>query len=115
MHCRRMSGMSLVGFICLLVVLGLLAVVAMKVFPNVVEYRAIQRTVSAAAQAGPNPRDIREAFDRQRSTAYIDSVSGKDLEISTSGNAVNVHVEYQKIIPLAGPASLLLEFKASNY
>jgi len=108
------KGLSLTGFMFVLVIVGLLAVLGMQVVPSIVEYTAIQKAVKKAAQAGESPREVQDSFEKQRTTAYIESVSAKDLEIVKTDSGLEVRVAYQKKIPLVGPASLVLDYEASS-
>lgn len=108
------AGLSLAGFMVLIVIVGLLAVLAMQVVPTVLEYSAVEKALVNAANTGSTPREIRDVFDRQRTTAYIESVAGRDLEITKTESGYDVSVAYQKKIPLVGPASLVLDYEASN-
>lgn len=108
------GGLSLVGFIFVLAVLGGLAVLAMKVVPTVAEYFSVKKAVVQAKDNGGNPAEIRRAFDRQAEVGYITSISGKDLEIVQKEGSFEVGFSYEKVIPLFGPASLLLEYQGST-
>jgi Tfp pilus assembly protein PilE len=107
-------GLSLVGFLFVAAIVALLAVLGLKIVPTAVEYSAIKKAIGNAAASGSSVREIESAFDKQRDTAYIDSVSGKDLQIQKNGDGkFEVSVAYQKKIPLFGPASLVLDYEAS--
>lgn len=108
------SGLSLVGFMFVIVIVALLAVIAMKVVPTVVEFSAVKKALTTAKNAGNTPVEIQESFERQRTTAYIESVSAKDLDIVKTESGFDVSIAYQRIIPLVGPASLLLDYEAST-
>lgn len=109
----KASGLSLVGFLFVIVVVALLAVVGLKVVPTVVEYSAIKKAIANARSAGTTAREIQDAFEKQRSAGYIDSVSGKDLEIIKTADGFDVSVAYEKRIPLVGPASLVIDYVAT--
>jgi hypothetical protein len=113
---RRMQqrGISIAGLIMILALLGLVAVLVAKVVPTFVEYRSITRAIVSAKAAGTTVREIQAAFDKQRDVSYIDSISSKDLEITKDGNEIEVSFEYQKKIPLFGPASLLMEYSGTT-
>ena len=105
-------GLSLLGLIVLGVILVFGALVALKVFPTVTEYLAIKRAVVKARADGTDPQTIRNAFDRAAAVDDITSIAGKDLRIVREpGGSFAVGFEYEKKIPLAGPASLLLEYR----
>jgi len=112
-ECRQ-DGLSLVGFIFVIVIAAMLAVLGMKIVPTVVEYSAIKKAIANAKSTGTNVREIQDSFERQRTTAYIDSVNGKDLEITRTTDGFEVSVAYQKKIELVGPASLVLDYVAST-
>lgn len=107
-------GLSLIGFLFVLVILALCAVLAMKIVPTVSEYASIKKAITTAAASGTSARDIQMSFDKQRDVNYIDSVSGKDLEITKTADGFEVSVAYEKRIPLVGPASLVIDYVASN-
>jgi Tfp pilus assembly major pilin PilA len=107
-------GFSLVGFLFVITIVALLAVLGMKVVPTVVEYAAIKRAIATAKNTGGSPKEIQESFEKQRTTAYIDSVTAKDLDITRTGDGFEVSIAYQKKIELVGPASLVLDYEATT-
>ena len=111
---NRQHGLSLVGFLFGIIIVALLAVVGMKVVPTVVEYTAIKKAIVNAKNAGTTVKEIQDSFERQRETNYIESVTGKDLEITKTGDGWDVGVSYQKKIGLIGPASLLIDYEATT-
>lgn len=108
------QGLTLVSLIFLLVILGAIAVLALKVSPTVIEYFSIKKAVTAAKASGNSVREIQSAFDRQMDVGYIESISGKDLEIVKSESGFDVSFAYPKKIGLGGPVSLLIEYEWST-
>ena len=111
---RYEHGVSLIGMLFVLLVLGVISVLAMKIVPTVTEYMAIKRAIMSAKEAGTSVREIETAFDRQASISYIESIGGKDLEITKSGSEFEITFAYQKKIPLVGPASLILDYAGTT-
>jgi len=111
---NKEHGLTLVGFIFVTIIVAMLAVVGMKVVPTVVEYTAIKRAIANAKNTGTTVREIQDSFEKQRTTAYIDSVNGKDLEITKTAGGFDVSVAYQKKIELVGPASLVIDYVATT-
>lgn len=108
------EGLSLIGFMFVVVIVALVAVLGMKVVPSVVEYMAIKKAIVKAKEAGSTPAEIKSSFDKQATTGYIESVSGKDLEIKSTGSGTEVSISYQKKIELIGPASLVIDYEATT-
>lgn len=111
---NKQSGVSLTGLIFILAIVGVIAVLGMKVVPSVTEYMAVKKAIAAAKAAGSTPAEVRTSFDKNADIGYITSISGKDLEITQNGGALEVSFAYEKKIPLIGPASLLLDFEGST-
>ena len=116
MHQRLSSqrGISFIGLLILGIVLALLAIVGARVLPTATEFMAIQKAVKKAAADGDTVPAVRAAFDRTAAVDYLSSISGKDLEITKQGDKVVVEFAYDKEIPLAGPAYLLLKYRGSS-
>jgi Tfp pilus assembly major pilin PilA len=111
---RTQRGLSLVGFIFVIAIVALIAVLGMKVVPTVVEYSAIKKAVATAKSAGTTPAEIRASFDKQADAGYIESVSGKDLQIAKTAEGFDVGVAYERKITLFGPASLVIDYVAGS-
>tara|TARA_R110001599_G_scaffold64023_3_gene178619 strand:- start:197344 stop:197736 length:393 start_codon:yes stop_codon:yes gene_type:complete len=112
--CRDQKGLSLVGLILVLAVIGVIAVLAMKIVPTATEYFSIKKAIASVKASGGSVIEMRTAFDRQAEVGYIDAINGKDLDILKNGNDVEISFAYQKIIPLFGPASLLIDYAGST-
>ena len=110
------SGVSLSGLIVVLVVLGALALVAIKVIPAFLEYQAIKSSiVKAKADAGTGTvREIQQAFDKNAGVNDVNAISGHDLVITRDGGNTEISFSYEKKIPLAGNVSLLLDFAGTT-
>lgn len=108
---KTQSGMTLTGLIFVVAIIGMIAVLALRIVPSVTEYLAVKKAIVAAKSAGTTPQAIRAAFDRQAEVGYIESITSKDLDISKDND---VSFSYQKVIHLAGPASLVLDYEGST-
>lgn len=111
---HRQTGLTLVGLILVLAIIGVIAVLALKVTPTVTEYFSIKKAIGSVKAAGGSIPEMRAAFDKQAEVGYIDAINGKDLEIVKNGENTEISFAYQKIIPLVGPASLLLDYAGST-
>jgi type II secretory pathway pseudopilin PulG len=111
---HHQRGLTLVGLIFLLAIVGMIAVLAMKVTPTVTEYFSIKRAIGSVKAAGGSVPEMRAAFDRQAEVGYIDAINGKDLNIVKNGDNAEISFAYQKTIPLVGPVSLLIDYAGST-
>ena len=93
-------GVSLVGLIFILAILGMIGLVVLKVVPTVTEYMTIKKSIVTAKAAGTSIPEIRNSFDKQADTGYVDSIAGKDLDIVKTADGFDVSFAYEKKIPL---------------
>ncbi|MGZ3157702.1 MAG: DUF4845 domain-containing protein [Burkholderiaceae bacterium] len=111
---KKQDGLTLIGLIFILAIIGGIAMLGLQVAPTFIEYRSIKNAIVSAKAASTNPIEIRASFDKQADVGYIESIKGKDLLISKNGEDVEVSFAYDKKIPLFGPASLLLEYEGTT-
>jgi Domain of unknown function (DUF4845) len=110
------SGVSLSGLIIWAFVIAIVAVLGMKVVPDVIEYWQVKEAIASISH---DPKlsgitDVRNEFDRYANINSISSVQGKDLEITKEGTGFNVSVAYEKRIKMFGPVSLVIDFDTST-
>lgn len=112
----RQRGVTLLGLVFWAVVISMSALLAMRVLPTVNEFATIKRVVTKiAVEGGSTVSEIRAAFERAKSIEYaIQSISGKDLDISKENDRVVVSFAYDKEIELFGPVSLLIKYRGRS-
>lgn len=115
MQKQRQRGISLVGLIVLIAILGAIGLLGMQVVPTYLEYRAIQGAIERAKKDGAtSAKDIQDSFNKSAEVGYISAISGRDLLIERQGGELEISFAYEKKIPLVGPASLLLEYEGTT-
>jgi hypothetical protein len=99
-----------------LIVLGVLALVVIKVTPALFEYRAVKESIVKAKNDAGNAsvREIQQAFDRNAGINDVSAIRGRDLVITRDGGDTEISFSYEKRIPLAGNVSLLFDFSGTT-
>lgn len=112
----RQTGITLVGLLFWAVLLSSLALVSLKVFPAINEYRTVLSMVNKVAQSGgASVADVRRAFDTAKQVEYgVESVSGADLEITKEDEKLVISFAYDKEIPLVEPVYILIKFQGRS-
>lgn len=110
---NKQRGISLIGTIFVLAILAVIALIGLKVVPTVTEYMTIKKAI-VVAKAGNTVPEIRASFDKQADVGYVDSISGKDLDIEKTADGFEVSFAYEKKIPLFGPVSLAIDYEGST-
>ncbi|MGC1439375.1 MAG: DUF4845 domain-containing protein [Burkholderiaceae bacterium] len=109
--CRRQAGMSMWALLVIAILLVIVGGAGLKAAPSVIEHMAIQSALAEAARE-TTPKAIRDIFQRQADVNDITSITNKDLLIEpVDGGGLKVSYQYEKQIPLAGPVSLLIDYK----
>lgn len=115
MRMQRERGISLIGLIFVLAILGGIGLLAMQVVPTYIEYRAILGAIERAKKdGGENIKEIQDSFNKSAEVGYITAIQGRDLLIVRENGQFEISFEYEKKIPLAGPTSLLMEYKGTT-
>lgn len=113
---RRQRGVTLFGLLFWAIVVGMVALVTMKVLPTLNEYFTIKRAVEKIAASGASTvPEIRTAFDRQKDIEYsIVSITSKDLEITKVNEKVVIGFSYNKEIELMDPVYLTIKYQGRS-
>ena len=111
----RQRGLTMIGFLFVLVVVLVVALLSFRVIPAYIEYYSVQKALAGALN---DSKDLTRAevirlLDRRLGAEYIDSVHAADVEVTKSANVVTASVSWQTKLPLVANASLLLDFDAS--
>jgi Domain of unknown function (DUF4845) len=112
----QQRGVTLLGLVFWAVLISMAALVTMRVLPTVNEFATIKRAVSKiAAEGGSTVPEIRAAFERAKGVEYaIQSISGKDLDVTKDNDRIVVAFAYDKEIELFGPVSLLIKYRGRS-
>ena len=113
-HLGKQEGVSLTSVILVLIVVGLVAVVAIKVFPSWLEYRSIKDGIVRVKAEGGTVTEMQRAFDKFADINNVESVKGRDLIISKDGGEPEISFAYQKRIALTEKASLVIDYDGTT-
>ena len=112
---RNERGLTMIGFIFVAAIVVIVALIGFRVLPSYVEYFQVQKALQGAlddSESG-NLAEVRRNFDRRTSATYVDSVRPTDVLVSRQGNQIVATLTWQRILPMIGNASILLEFDAT--
>jgi len=114
---RKQRGVTLMGLIITLAVLGFLAVMAAKLMPAYIDYFAVKKMFATMEQAGDlklSVREIRKSFETRNTIESVNDVKGDDLEIGKEGGETVVSVSWSKKISMVGNMSMCLDFYVTS-
>jgi Domain of unknown function (DUF4845) len=110
------SGLTIIGFIFVAVVVLTVALIGFRVAPSYIEYFSVQKILYQALQNsrdGVTLAEFRRDFDRRAGADYIESVGPSDVDLRKDDDTLVASADWTTTLHLVGNASLLLEFHAS--
>jgi hypothetical protein len=115
---KKQHGMSIYGFIYVLVTVGIAGYIGLKAGPNYLEYYSVKNILASMAleeaKNMENVKEIRNAYDRRATIGYVTVVRGEDLEVTKDGGETVISASWSVKVPLFASASLVLDFNASS-
>ncbi len=114
---RKQRGITLMGTIVTLAILGFVGIMAAKLLPAYLEYGSVKKILKTMEQSGDTKgtvRDIRKTFDKLNAIEDVKNVKSEDLEISKQGQDAIVSATWSVRVPMVYNISACLDFSAST-
>ncbi|OHC62673.1 MAG: hypothetical protein A3H93_19745 [Rhodocyclales bacterium RIFCSPLOWO2_02_FULL_63_24] len=115
---KLQRGVSLNALMIGGVLVGLVALLAMKALPPWMEYgnavKAIKGTAGDGSLKEASVAQVRAAFTKRADIDDVKSISAQDLEITKEGGELVISFAYTKKIPLFSNVSLVFDFEGSS-
>lgn len=115
----KQSGITLIGFLIIIVVVGFFAYMAMKLFPSYSEYMGVTKAMNQIATEGTNGKsldEIRRNLMFKLGFQYVGDSTIKPADITIkrdAGGTSVLTVAYDKQIPFMYNIDFLLHFNKS--
>lgn len=113
---RNQGGMTLIGFIIVLAVVGVFVYMGMKLVPMYSEYYSVKRSLNDLAnEPGAGHMDsakARDLFFRRMEMSYVDSVRPENFKIVRNDRGMEITVNYEVRRPLIGNLDVIGHFNA---
>lgn len=116
---HRKRGITLIGFLILLVVVGFFVYLAMRLVPAYLEYmnvvKAMEQVRSETGAAHASPEQIRNSLSLKFNVQYVDesAIPPQAIQVIREGNAQVLRIRYERRIPFAYNVDLLASFDKS--
>lgn len=112
------QGVSLSGFIWVIVILFAVAMLGFKIVPPYMEYQTIQKAFRAMAAdsalaSGPKGQVV-SAFNSRASIDDIKSISADDLDIVQEGGKLSISAQYSVKVRLFSNLSACMDFAPNS-
>lgn len=116
---RKARGITLIGFVILLAVVGFFVYLGMRLVPVYLEYmnvvKAMEQVRGEAGMAQASPEQIRRSLSFKFSTQYVadDAIPPQAIQVVREGNAQMLRIRYERRVPFVYNIELLVSFDKS--
>ena len=115
---QKQKGMTLLGFVIVLSVVGFAAYILMKLFPMYSEYYSVRQAMKGLSQepgiATQDPARIQDLFFRRLYISYSENVKKEHVKLRRIDNGWQMDVTYEIRRPLVGNLDVVGKFNASQ-
>jgi hypothetical protein len=113
---KNQRGIALSGLIFWGIVLAAVAMLTIKVLPEVLDFYKIKKSVKSTAinSSGKTVPEIRTIYSKYAEVENIQTITPADLDVSKESGEVVISFAYEKRIPLFYNVSLLINFEGSS-
>lgn len=116
---RNARGITMIGFLIVLCVLGFFAYAAMRLIPVYTEYYGVSKSMDLVAKepgsAQKTTDQIRSDLGMKFSIQYVEdsSVPPQAIQVNRQGGGAVLRIAYQRRVPFIANIELLVSFDRS--
>ncbi|HET8818138.1 MAG TPA: DUF4845 domain-containing protein [Xanthomonadaceae bacterium] len=115
---RNQGGLTLIGFVIVLAVVGVFAYCGMKLFPMYSEYYSVKQALKGLAAepgiANKDPAKVKDLLFRRLYVSYAENVKPNNVKITRDGQGYVITVKYEVRRELIGNLDVVGKFEASE-
>ena len=115
----KQRGITLLGFIMVLAVVGVFAFVGFKLFPVYAEYYSAVADLKASCREPDADKatlqDMRNKLDRRFNISYVSSINTvKDVKLVKNGDSKSININYEVRKPLIYNLDFVAKFDVTE-
>ena len=115
---QRQQGMTFIGILVLIVVVGAWIYAGIRLTPKYLEYMRVAGTLEKVRDEydnnpGTTEFMLRKAIERQFDIEMVEIITSNDVEIKREGGIFTMRAAYDDSVPLISNISFLVEFDKS--
>lgn len=115
---RTQSGLTLIGFVVVLAVVGLFAYIGMQLFPMYSEFFSVKSALKGLANepgiANKDPAKIQDLFFRRLYISYSENVKPENVKLTRSDKGWKMDVNYEVRKPIISNLDVVGKFNATQ-
>jgi DNA-dependent RNA polymerase auxiliary subunit epsilon len=94
---KRQNGMTAIGWLIVLALIGFFVLLTLRMLPSYLEYYKVVSSLDSLQKETDlsTPADIRKLLDRRFNISYVESIQPKDVDIKAVGPNFRVIADYE--------------------
>ncbi|MDX1454173.1 MAG: DUF4845 domain-containing protein [Gammaproteobacteria bacterium] len=112
---RQQRGMTFLGYIIVLSIIGFFALLVLKLVPIYLEHQSVVKALRSVADqpATSSPASVRSTIQKNLDIDNVSVVKAKDFKIRRASGVSEVYIEYEAETNFAGNVYILVKFSES--
>jgi hypothetical protein len=115
---RKQRGVTMIGWIFLLIPVAITLYAAIRVAPEYLNYYKVVTAMKETASQLKgdetlSPQTIRSSLEKRFDTGYVDEPTVKDIGVTRGDLGWEMTADYEKAVPMFGNLYLLMAFKTT--
>lgn len=110
----KQRGLTLISLIFLLGLIGFFVMLVLKIAPIYMNHSKVVNALAALEETdnltSMNKREILTNLNKRFNMNYVDYVTDDDITVASQPGFVRVEIDYQRIEPIIGNLSVLVDF-----
>ncbi|WP_305907316.1 DUF4845 domain-containing protein [Methylomarinum sp. Ch1-1] len=111
---QKQRGLTLISLVLVLALIGFFTLLVLKIGPIYLNHSKVTNALAALEQTTDvetkSKYEIETILDKRFNLNYVEHVDKDDIKISKHGNYLKVEIEYERIEPIMGNLSVLVDF-----
>jgi hypothetical protein len=108
---RRQAGVTAIGWMIILALIGFFVLLTLKMLPSYLEYLKVASSLeSLEKETLSSPAEIRDLLERRFYISYVYTITPKQVKIKNAGQFFNVAAKYDSRVHLFANVDVLMSF-----
>lgn len=111
---QKQRGLTLISLIFLLGIIGFFVLLILKISPIYLNHSKVVNALAALEESenltSMTRQEIQSSLDKRFNMNYVEHVTRDDINIVAQPGYVRVNIDYDRIEPILGNLSVLVEF-----
>jgi hypothetical protein len=117
-HMRKQRGVTMIGWIFLLVPVAIVLYAGIRIGPEYLNYYKVVTAMKETANQMKSDetlsqQGIRSSLEKRFDTGYVDEPNVRDIIIAKADEGWSMTADYEKAVPMFGNLHLLMVFKTT--